>query len=256
MKKILSIFILFLATTIVTNATEIKFVQVDSTRFFANSDISVSNFKTLIKNINQMKNVSFVLFSGDNLAVQSQANLKSFIKNADKLNVPYCIALGHKDVNKKKGLSKEQYAKLVRKHSLGVNDSLNYVFTKKGVVFVVADGSKEVIATPFGYYKEDIINWIDKELTKYSKKNVIILQHFPVYPPAQQESYYTFKADLYMQMLSKHSNVRAIVSGFKINSELDVDGIKHITTAEYPQYRIIEIFDCETNNPTIWSTLK
>ena len=256
MKKVLIFCLMLIISTIASYANEVKFIQVDSVKYSPSSEQSVSYFKNLVKDINKQKNVDFVIFSGDNIAYSDKQALKAFLKQANKLNVSYYIALGHKDLNKKKGLSKEAYMKLARKHSLIKSESPTYVFSKKGIVFIVADGAKEFIATPFGYYRENVISWIDKELEKYSKKKVVILQHFPVYPPAEQEAYYTYKADEYMKMLSGHNNVIAVVSGFKINSEKDINGIKHISTADFPKYRIIEILDCETDNPTIWSTLK
>ena len=41
-----------------------------------------------------------------------------------------------------------------------------------------------------------------------------------------------------------------------VNSEKEINGILHITTAPAPQYRVIDIIDYDTNNPTFWSTLK
>ncbi len=256
MKKFLCILIMLLISSISANAVELKFVQVDSARYFPNSEENAAKFKSLIKEINKQKNISFVVFTGDNIITSNKKYLEAFLKKANGLSAPYYVALGHKDLNKKKGLSKEEYIKTVRKISHKSISSPNYTFTKKGVVFIVADGAKEFIPTPFGYYREDVINWVDSELTKNSKRNVIILQHFPVYPPVQKEPYMTYKGDEYLKMLSNHKNVKAVVSGFNMNNEIDVDGIKHITTAAYPSYRIIEIIDAETDNPTIWSTLK
>lgn len=256
MKKVLFICLMLIVSSIASYATEVKFIQVDSVKYSPVSNQSVSYFDNLVKDINKQKGVNFVIFSGDNIAYSDKQALKAFLKHANKLHAPYYIALGHKDLNKKKGLSKEAYMKLVHRHSILRSESPNYVFSKKGVTFIVADGAKEFIATPFGYYRENVIDWVDKELTKYKKQKVVIIQHFPVYPPADQEAYYTYKADEYMKVLSQHDNVIAVVSGFKINSEKDVNGVKHIATAEFPKYRIIEIMDCETDNPTIWSTLK
>lgn len=256
MKKVLIICLMLMISSIASFASEVKFVQVDSVKYSPVSEQSVSYFNNLVKDINKQKGVNFVIFSGDNIAYSDKKALKAFLKEANKLHAPYYIALGHKDLNKKKGLSKEAYMQLVHGYSPIKSDSSNYVFSKKGITFIVADGAKEFIATPFGYYRDDVISWVDKEITKHQKQKVVILQHFPIYPPAEQEAYYTYKADEYMKMLSKHENVIAVVSGFRINSEKDVNGVKHIATDAFPKYRIIEILDCETDNPTIWSTLK
>ncbi len=256
MKKILNFLILFLFSINSVIASDIKFIQIDSLKFSSASEHAVNDFKNLIDDINKQKNVNFIIFSGDNIAESNKVFLKEFLKCANKLKMPYYIALGHKDVNKNKGLSKLDYMNNVKKYSHNKFNSPNYSFTKGNVAFIVADGSKEFIATPFGYYKDDVVDWLNQEITKFSKKNVIILQHFPIYPPAEKEAYYTYKADEYIKMLSNHKNVKAVISGFGINSENYFNGIKHISTASYPKYRIVEVFDADTNEPTIWSTLK
>ena len=256
MKKFLISFLIFFISSISANAFDIKFIQVDSVKYSPNVETSTENFDNLINEINKEKNVSFVVFTGDNLAKSNKVSLESFLKKANKLNIPYYIALGHKDLNKRNGLSQNAYMKLAHKYNKNISETSNYTFKKKNVLFIVANGAKEFIPTPFGYYREDVIKWVDEILTKNKNKNVVILQHFPIYPPAENEVFYTYKASDYMDVINNHQNVKAVVSGFKINAENDINGVKHITTAEFPQYRIIEIIDSETVNPTIWSTLK
>lgn len=60
-----------------------------------------------------------------------------------------------------------------------------------------------------------------------------------------------------MKVLAKHKNVKAVIAGhFGVNNEQKVNGILHISTAPAPFYRIIDIMDYETPNPTIWAQLK
>lgn len=256
MRNFLCLSFAFMFSVLSTFASDVKFVQIDSLKFSPKSTESVNNFKNVIKEINKEKNLNFVVFTGDNIAKSNQKNLKAFLKKARGLKAPFYIALGHKDLNKRDGLSKTEYMKIAKSFSCKCGNTPNYTFSKKGLIFIVANGAKEFIPTPFGYYKDDVIEYLDAELTKNSKKNVVILQHFPINSPNENEAYRTYKAEEYFAMLKNHKNVIAIISGFGINSETDVDGIKHITTANYPQYRIIEIKDCTGSEPTIWSTLK
>ena len=58
-------------------------------------------------------------------------------------------------------------------------------------------------------------------------------------------------------LLAINKNVKAIISGhFGVNKEIEKDGIKHISTAPAPTYRLIDVIDCETKNPTIWAQIK
>ena len=256
MKKILCLTFLFMYSAISVFASDIKFVQVDNLQYSPNSTSSVQDFANIIDEINKIKDVDFVIFSGNNIAKSDKKYLDSFLKKAKKLNCPCYIALGHKDLNKKKGLSKTAYIEIVRKNTYKNIQETNYTFSKKGVVFIVADGAKEFIATPFGYYRESAIDYVDKALTKYSKKNAVILQHFPIYPPNSNEEFRTYNVQEYIKMLNKHTNVKAVISGFNVNSENDIAGVKYITTASFPKYRIIEIIEPKSENPTIWTTLK
>lgn len=256
MKKVLCFCFLFIFSVIKTFASDVKFVQIDNLKYTPASETSVQEFEDKINEINKLKNIDFVIFSGNNIAKSDKKYLQSFLNKANRLHCPYYVALGHKDLNKKKGLSKVAYMKIVKgkTHKL-INNSV-YSFTKKGVVFIVADGAKEFIATPFGYYRDSVINSVESELNKHQKQNAVILQHFPIYPPNANEEYRTYNAQSYINMINNHTNLKAVVSGFGINSETDINGVKHITTADFPKYRVIEVIDCKSDNPTIWSTLK
>ena len=155
-------------------------------------------------------------------------------------------------------MSKKDYAKYVHKFARSHKPKTpNYIFEKKGVVFMVADGAKDVIPSRNGFYKDDVLEWMDANLTLYSSKPVIILQHFPVLPPSKRESYYTFKSDKYLDVISKHTNVKAVIAGhFGVNKEENLNGVLHISTAPAPSYRVIDIIDYDTNTPTIWAEVR
>ena len=253
-KILFSVLLSFIALQVC--AKDFRFVQVTDLRYSKNiENKSLDNF---IADINKQKDVEFVVFTGDNIEKPSKDNLSSFLKKAKKLKVPFYVVIGDKDVNKRKELSKKEYSLYVHKHVRAYKPKTpNYIFEKNGIVFMVADGAKDVIPSTIGYYKDDVLEWVDANLELYPQKPVIILQHFPLIPPAEKESYYTFKSDKYLEILSKHKNVKAIISGhFGVNKEQTVDGIAHVSTAPFPQYRIIDFIDYDTNNPTLWAEIK
>ena len=259
MKKLLILLFLSVITAAGAMAADIRFVQTDGVFLDSYNENSVKNFEKLISRINSEKNVSFTVFTGNNIAKPDRQNLKCFLKKANRLKMPYYVVLGQKDVNKKKLLGKADYMKLVRKKNWAHKKfkTPNYVFVKKGLVFIVADGSKEVIPISSGYYRPEVLEWIDKKLDKYKNKNVVILQHYPLVPPCEKEDSYTFKAENYLQMLSGHKNVKAVISGhFGTNKEQEVDGVMHISTANAPAYRIIDVTDYDSDHPIFWSTIR
>jgi len=259
MKKLLLLISFLFLTTLSAISADMRIIQVDELLYSASKESSTKNFENLINRINKEKNVDFIVFSGDNLAKTGKDNLKSFIKKAKSLKYPYYIVLGSKDISKQKDFGKKEYAEYLKKKVKTHKkfNSPNYVFEKNRLVFIVVDGSKEVIPTPMGYYRDDVLNWLDDQLYKYKDKKVIILQHYPIIPPAKKENLYTYKADEYLELLSRYSNVKAIISGhFGVNNEQTFNGVLHISTAKAPTYRIIDIIDFETEAPTFWSTIR
>ena len=97
MKKfLLSLFILFASCTSVFADTtkSIKFVQVTDAHLSTTSDYSQKVLKSAIKDINTLSDLSFVVFTGDNINSPKEENLKTFLKIVKKLKVPYYIAVG------------------------------------------------------------------------------------------------------------------------------------------------------------------
>ena len=258
MNKFWALLITFLITNHLAYGADMRFIQVDGTLY---NEKNAKKFEKLIDKINSEKNVSFVVFTGNNIARPNKNNLEGFLNKAKTIKVPYYIVLGQKDVNKQKDLGKLDYMTFVKKKVKAYRKlkttSPNYLFEKNGIVFIVADGSKEVIPTAMGCYKEDVILWLDNKLDENKDKKVVILQHYPIVPPSKRETHYTFKADEYLRLLAEHKNVKAVIAGhFGVNNEQEVDGILHISTKNAPVYRVIDILDYDTENPTFWSTIK
>ena len=248
--SLLFVSLLFCTTAL---AKDLRFVQITDVRYSKQNNSET--LKKVVADVNKQKDVDFVVFTGDNIDRPDIQNLKDFISVAKKLNKPYYVLIGDKDVNKHKDLSKKDYQKILKK-KVGAckTKDVNYTFEKEGVVFFVVDGAKDVIPSTNGYFKDDVVEWVDANLDLYPNKNVVILQHFPLIPPEENENYVTFKPQKYLEILQKHNNVKAIVSGhFGVNKEQTVDGITHISTAPAPCYRIIDILDCTSKNPSIWA---
>lgn len=73
------------------------------------------------------------------------------------------------------------------------------------------NGVKEVIPGPNGYFHQNELVWLDKILTKYSNKKVVILQHFPLLE-ARVKSHDLYDKVDYERVLEKYDNVILVVS--------------------------------------------
>ena len=254
-KIFFGILIILFAFTQEVLAGEIKFIQITDSHFsavgkeYTQRDVGNSKnyLEKTINDINSIKNVNFVVFTGDNIDQANSTDLQLFLEIANKLKVPYYIVIGNHEVFKSQNLDKKEYMKIVRKYSKSCKPrSANYIFKKKGIVFIVVDGAKEIIPGPAGYYKKDTLKWFDKQLTKYENKNVIVFQHFPIVAPYYNRTHTTYNVADYEAILKKHSNVIAIFSGhYHANGEIKKDGIYHVSTpalVEPPHnYKIVEI---------------
>ena len=270
MKKLLTLFVTFMLWAIFTvqnvYAENIKFVQVSDAHLSAGSEFSQKVLKSAIKDINNQPDVAFVVFTGDNINNPNEENLKAFVKIASKLKVPYYVVLGNHDVYKSNGLSKTRYYEVLRQRNiLYPQRKPNYEFKKEGFVFLIVDGAKEVIPGTVGYYRKDTLNWLEDRLTKHAQKDVVIFQHFPVeYPQGMEhriKSHKTYRVEQYQELLSKHHNVLAVVSGhFHVNAEHMNDGVYHIASPSLQalphSYKIVDIITTKEFSPIIYTQLR
>lgn len=274
MKKLTHLFsITFAVWTVLQNCTpasNVKFVQITDSHFSKSSkeytqrevENSDKFLESAIKDINSIKNIDFVVFTGDNIDTANADDLKIFLQKANSLKYPYYIVIGNHEVFKSQNFTKKDYMKTVRKYSKFSKPwSENYTFKKNGFVFIVVDGAKEIIPGPAGYYKKETLKWLSKKLNQYKNQNVVILQHFPVEAPYYNRTHSTYKVEEYQQLLKNHSNVIAIVSGhYHANGEIKRDGIYHISTpslVESPHnYKIIEIVQKNKKDVQIYTQLR
>ena len=269
MKRLLTLFVLIISIILCTKdayAENIKFAQLTDVHISANSEYTQKVLQSAIKDINSQPEISFVVFTGDNINNPTEENLRAFASIIKKLKVPYYIVIGNHDVYKNKKMSKVRYFEILREGSPFFKQKTpNYKFTKNGFIFLIVDGAKEVIPGTVGYYRKDTLNWVDQILTKNKKSSVIIFQHFPVeYPDGVEnklKTHRTYKVEEYQQMLSKHHNVLAVLSGhFHTNSENMKDGVYHISSPSLinmpNSYKIIDIVTSKEFSPIIYTQLR
>ena len=241
-KKIFLTIITLLFIQTITNAATIKFVQVTDSHYIANNQYRSEILQKAINNINDEKDIAFVVFTGD--------------------NIPYYLVIGNHDVFKNNGLSKKHYLEIVKDNNCFYKyKTPNYVFKKNGFVFIVLDGAKEIIPGSNGYYKENTLKWLDKQLTKHKNDPVIIFQHFPVVMAKEIPSHSVYKKENYLDVIDKHDNVISVVAGhLHTNGEVMRNGVYHISSptliGEPPVYKVITVVTTKGFSPMIYTELK
>ena len=261
-KKIILILAICLGLKSAAVAGGIRFVQVTDAHFSSGNPYTETVLKKTVKDINTLDGISFVVFSGDNIDVSGEKDLNLFLDIIKDLKIPYYIVIGNHDVYKSGGISKVQYIDIIKRHNFFYRPSKpNYVFKRGEFVFVVVDGAKETIPGPGGYFRPATLAWLDKQLTKYKRNNVIIIQHFPLLTNVGGKSHRVYKVEDYMEVLNKHDNVIAVISGhYHTNKEQMENGVYHIITPSLLStsnpYKIIDIVTTKGFSPMIYTRLK
>ena len=256
MKKLLLLFVfLFFTLCNCCEAKSVKFVQVTDVMYGKNNANEI--LEKAVKDINEMKDIDFVVFTGDNTAGANLDYLQGFVKTVQKLNKPFYMVVGDRDVAKSKHLEKEVYAKKLHK-LLGRKspETLNYTFKKGNVTFIVVDGAKDFITMPNGYFNSTTLEWLENQIKLNKDNKIVLLQHFPVANKTNNDLLYTANAVQYLKLINQYDNIISVVAGhFNKTDEVSLNGIYYIVTPSLQQncYKIIEID--EDNGYQIFTSL-
>lgn len=242
MKRIFFILFTLWVSSMPVMAENVRFIQVTDVH---TTPKNIEHVKDFVKNVNNVENIDFVIFTGDNIDRPNIKDLESFLDAIKPIKVKKYVVLGNHDVSKSQHLDKITYMKTVRE-KLGSyhSNKPSYVFKDKDIVFIVMDGVKEVIPGSCGYFREKELVWLDKQLTKYQKNKVVIIQHFPLLD-SRIADHNIYKKENYLSILKKHDNVLAVISGHNHENREEMKyGIYNIVTSKFSDneyYKIIEI---------------
>lgn len=209
---------------------------------------SESVLKMAVKDIRKQKDVKFVLFTGDNIDEANKKDLVRFLRITNKVHKPHYLLIGNHEVFRYENFDKQKYMRYVWLFNPRQLFDKPYYVVKpnKDFVFIIMDGTNELIPGASGYFKEESLEWLDSQLTKYKNKKVVIVQHYPLIEPYKKRSHRTVDVEKYFSVLDSHTNVVAVISGhYHSGKIIKRKGVYHISTAALVSpphsYRIIEI---------------
>lgn len=252
MKRIFAyIVFLFLVTTLTASAAGVSIAQITDVHIgddeVPNSD-PLECLNSAIMSINSRKDIDFVVFTGDNIDKSTPANLKIFCKTARKLNKPYYIIMGNHDAHKIAGIPKDTYMSIIKKaNKYQPKAESNFNFSiNKYLEAVFVDGVTINVPSTHGFFTDDTIMWLKKTIRKNKNKEILIFQHFPIIPPANNPSHEILEVTNEKNVLLLSKNILLVASGhYHIGKvTVDDDGIYHISTPSLlheRQYRIIRV---------------
>ena len=165
--------------------------------------------------------------------LNNRKQAKKLMAFLDSFEIPYTLVFGNHDSYQAGGIPKEDFSKFVHAYNKRQpKEDTSYYFKANSDCYgLVVDGSSYVVPGRHGRYLPEVLTEIEK-LFKYKKNSLIfVFQHFPLIPPNNNESHYTFETDRYLDLLKKYPNVVLVASGHfhYQNLIIDENGLYHIS---------------------------
>ena len=191
-----------------SSTASLKFAQVSDAHFYTGANNTTYKMvgespkllDDVIEQINETPNVSFVMFTGDQIDKPFEKELSAFLPHTEKLNVPWYFAFGNHDTMYGGYLTPRVYMDLVN------NYNKNYKFEKSYYSFVPQKGYKAIVL-------DEQLQWLDNELANSKKDTVLIFMHVPILEPFNSPNHRLLDADKAEEILNKYNNPIAVFQG-------------------------------------------
>lgn len=186
-----------------------------------------------VSEINKIKDLDFVLETGDLVDVPDEKLIDKYIEITMSLTSPLYVLLGNHDVSVNGGLRKKGYIEKFTKleDSKSFTDNMTYYsFSPNEKVTVIClDGTTDKVVTANGQIDDTQLEWLQKELDTSKNKYVIIALHFPLIEPYPSKTHFFLEPDRtkLLNLINSYKNVIGVFTGhyhaarlFKINNKI------------------------------------
>lgn len=215
--------VMFFGLQCYSSTASLRFAQVSDVHFYTGENNTtykmIGRSKDLlddaIEQINETPNVSFVMFTGDQIDKPFEKELSAFLPHTEKINTSWYFSFGNHDTMYGGYLTPSLYMQLVNKYNK------NYKFEKTYYSFVPQKGYKAIVLdsiirdrlTSNGRIGEEQLTWLDNELAASKKDTVLIFMHVPVVEPYVSPNHRLLDADKMEEILNKYKNPIAVFQG-------------------------------------------
>ncbi len=157
--------------------THVTFTGKNGTALF---EESFNIFRDVIDQINEMDDVDFILFGGDNInnTDPGTKGFDEFMNIMSGVKVPYFVQFGNREsspIPPGIALSKKQYAEKMKGHGLDIGRYWWSVSPVPGLRILGLDTS--IIDHDNGEIPQTELKWIKEEINKYPHDMIITLSH-------------------------------------------------------------------------------
>lgn len=221
------------------NEIELKFAQVSDVHLSEAPDTTykvLSHSKELldsaIQDINKIKGLDFVAFTGDMVNEPTKQNYKNLFISLLKLDYPALLVLGNHDSITGESestdyLSKEIVHSIITRCNPYQNYGMPYFAysPNKDYRVIVLDTTTGNLEKSNGYLPQEQLQFLDNEINQNQDKVIIIFQHHPVIEPFKSEDHKLTNADEYLNILKKYEKVPiAIFAGHYHSARIERKG--------------------------------
>lgn len=239
-----------------SNSNSLRFVQLSDVHFLENG--SNTTFKMIgesprllddaVAQINEIKDVDFVMITGDLIDKPFEKELKAVLPHVQKLNYPWYFTFGNHDRCVGGHLDTDLYLKILRENNQDFDfDNSYYSFIpKKGYRAIVLDNIITNEITSQGYVDDKQYKWLKKELDKSKNDTVLIFMHVPLIEPFASPNHRLRNASKIMGLIESYKNPIGVFQGhYHATRVVQHDNVLYVNTpalVSYPDaFRLISV---------------
>lgn len=239
-----------------SNATGLKFAQVSDAHFYTGENnttykLIAESGKLLddaVDQINSTPNVSFVMFTGDQIDKPLEKELQAFLPHANELKVPWYFVFGNHDTCLGGYLTKNLYMDIVRKNNENYKFENSYYsfIPQKGYKVIALDTIIRDRLTANGQLNEEQLIFLDNEIKNSPNETILIFMHVPIIEPFVSPNHRLLNADKVEAVLNKYKNPIAVFQGHyhggKITQKENILYVSTPSMVTYPNaFRMITV---------------
>lgn len=201
-----------------------------------------------INQINEEKNLDFVMITGDLIDKSFEKELRAVLPHLENLNVPWYFAFGNHDRCIGGYLNTLVYLEMLR------NSNKNFKFKKSYYSFVPKKNFKVIVLddiiqneiTSNGYLDEEQMKWLKRELDSSKNDVVLIYMHVPVIEPFASPNHRLRNASAVKELIEGYKNPIGVFQGHYHSTKITQhDNVLYVSTpalVSYPNaFRIVEV---------------
>lgn len=235
----------------------LKFVQLSDVHFstlgqnttFKLTGESPKLFDDAISQINDIQDLSFVMFTGDLIDKSFEKQLRVFMEHAKNINHKWYYSYGNHDTCVGGYLTPELFRSIVKEGNPDFEfvDKNYYSFEpQKGYKVIVLDTIIRDRITSNGEISKEQLNWLDNELKISQNKTVLIFMHIPIVEPFSSPNHRLNNSNEVREIIEKYKNPIGVFQGHyhasKIRQYGNVIYVSSPALVSYPDaFRIVTV---------------